>query len=41
MLFMSKFNINEAIRFTDDNFSIKKGIKYVPIYASFCLKENL
>lgn len=40
-LFMSKFNINEAIRFTDDNFSIKKGIKYVPIYASFCLKENL
>ena len=40
-LFMSKFNITEAIRFTDDNFSIKKGIKYVPIYASFCLKENL
>lgn len=40
-LFMSKFNISEAIRFTDDNFSIKKGIKYVPIYASFCLKENL
>ena len=40
-LFMSKFNITEAIRFTDDNFSMKKGIKYVPIYASFCLKENL
>lgn len=40
-LFMSKFNIAEAIRFTDDNFSIKKGIKYVPIYAAFCLKENL
>ena len=40
-LFMSKFNISEAIRFTDDNFSLKKGIKYVPIYASFCLKENL
>lgn len=40
-LFMSKFNITEAIRFTDDNFSIKKGIKYVPIYATFCLKENL
>lgn len=40
-LFMSKFNISEAIRFTDDNFSVKKGIKYVPIYASFCLKENL
>lgn len=40
-LFMSKFNITEAIRFTEDNFSIKKGIKYVPIYAVFCLKENL
>ena len=40
-LFMNKFNITEAIRFTDDNFSVKKGIKYVPIYASFCLKENL
>ena len=40
-LFMSKFNITEAIRFTEDNFSIKKGIKYVPIYAAFCLKGNL
>lgn len=40
-LFMSKFNITEAIRFTEDNFSIKKGIKYAPIYAAFCLKENL
>ena len=40
-LFMSKFDITEAIRFTEDNFSIKKGIKYVPIYAAFCLKENL
>ena len=40
-LFMSKFNITEAIRFTEDNFSIKKGIKYVPTYAAFCLKENL
>lgn len=40
-LFMSKFNITEAIRFTEDNFSMKKGIKYVPIYATFCLKESL
>ncbi len=40
-LFMSKFNISEAIRFTEDNFSIKKGVKYIPIYAAFCLKENL
>lgn len=40
-LFMGKFNVGEAIRFTEDNFSTKKGIKYVPIYAAFCLKENL
>lgn len=40
-LFMSKFNIEEAIRFTEDNFSRKKGIKYIPIYAAFCLKDSL
>ena len=40
-LFMSKFNIGEAIRFTEDNFSVKKGVRYIPIYAAFCLKESL
>ena len=40
-LFMSKFNIEDAIRFTEDNFSHKKGIKYIPIYAAFCLKDSL
>lgn len=40
-LFMNKFNITEAIRVTEDNFSIKKGIKYIPIYALFCLEGNL
>lgn len=40
-LFMNKFNINDAIRITDDNFSIKKGIKYIPIYALFCLSDTL
>ena len=40
-LFMSKFTVTNAIRFTEDNFSSKKGIKYIPIYAAFCLKENL
>lgn len=38
-LFMNKFNINEAIRITEDNFSIKKGVKYIPIYALFCLND--
>lgn len=40
-MFMSKFNVEDAIRFTENNFSHKKGIKYIPIYATFCLKENL
>ena len=40
-LFMNKFNIEEAIRFTEDNFSKKKNVRYIPIYAAFCLKESL
>lgn len=40
-LFMSRYNIEDAIRFTEDNFSHKKGIKYIPMYAAFCLKDNL
>ena len=40
-LFMNKFNVEEAIRFTEDNFSHKKGIKYIPVYAAFCLKDSL
>ena len=38
-LFMTKFKVNEAIRVYDENFKVKKGIKYVPIYALFCLNE--
>lgn len=40
-LFMNKFSVSNAIRFTEDNFSYKKGIKYIPIYAVFCLKDYL
>lgn len=40
-LFMNKFNINEAIRITEDNFCVKKGIKYIPTYALFCLEDIL
>ena len=39
-LFMSRFNIKEAIRITEDNFGLKKNVKYIPVYASFCLKDN-
>ena len=40
-LFMNKYNINEAIRITEDNFSVKKGIRYIPVYSLFCLKKLL
>lgn len=40
-LFMSKFNISEGIRITEENFSVKNNVRYIPIYATFCLKENL
>jgi len=40
-LVMSRFNLTDAIRVTEDNFSVKKGVRYIPIYALFCLKDNL
>lgn len=40
-LVMNKFNLSDAIRVTEDNFSVKKGVFYLPIYAIFCLKDNL
>lgn len=36
-LFMKKYGVLEAIRLTEDNFSKKKNIKYIPVYATFCL----
>lgn len=40
-LFMNKTGVKEAIRVTDENFSFKKGVKYIPIYALFCINEGL
>lgn len=40
-LFMNKFGIKDAIRITEDNFSIKKGVRYIPIYAVFCLADTI
>lgn len=40
-LVMKKFELTEAIRVCEDNFSMKKGIKYIPIYALFCMKDNI
>lgn len=36
-LFMKKYGTLEAVRITEDNFSKKKNIKYIPVYATFCL----
>ncbi|MEG0994415.1 MAG: DUF4143 domain-containing protein [Bacilli bacterium] len=39
-IFMSKYEDTEAIRFTEDNFKTRREIRYIPIYAAFCLNEN-
>lgn len=38
-VFMNKYNIKDAIRITQDNFCIKNGVRYIPVYAAFCLGE--
>lgn len=40
-LVMNRFGLTDAVRITEDNFSVKKGIYYIPIYACFCLKDIL
>lgn len=38
-LFLTKYEINDAIRITEDNFNKKKDVRYIPVYATFCLKN--
>ena len=38
-MFTSKYKVASPIRLTEDNFTKKKNIRYIPVYASFCLKE--
>ena len=38
-LFVSKFNLDECIKLTEDNFSKKKGVRHIPVYAACYLKE--
>ena len=38
-LFLSKYDINDSIRITEDNFNKRKNIRFVPVYATFCLKD--
>ena len=39
-VFMKKFTVIQAYRITENNFQTKKDIRYIPIYATFCLNEN-
>ena len=38
-VFMKKFLCLEAYRITENNFQTKKEIRYIPVYAIFCLDE--
>ncbi len=38
-MFIKRYTVKESIRLTEDNFAIKRGIRYLPIYALFCLKD--
>lgn len=38
-MFMAKYELNECVRLTEDNFSKKKGVRFIPIYAACYLKE--
>lgn len=39
-VFMKKFTVTEAYRVTENNFATKKEVRYIPIYAMFCLNDN-
>ena len=39
-VFMKKFTVPQAYRITENNFSTKKDIRYIPIYAVFCLNDT-
>ena len=39
-VFMKKFTVQQAYRITENNFSTKKDIRYIPIYALFCLNDT-
>ncbi len=38
-VYINKFKPTESIRITQDNFCIKKGVRYIPMYATFCLAD--
>lgn len=38
-LFTTKYKVASPIRLTEENFSKKRNVRYIPIYATFCLKD--
>jgi predicted AAA+ superfamily ATPase len=38
-VYINKYKPTEAVRVTQDNFCIKRGVRYIPMYATFCLSE--
>ncbi len=36
---MKRYTVSEAYRITENNFSTKKEVRYIPIYAVFCLND--
>ena len=38
-VYINKFKPTESIRITQDNFCIRKGVRYIPLYAAFCLSD--
>lgn len=38
-VFIKRYTTKEAYRITENNFATKKDIRYIPIYAIFCLNE--
>lgn len=39
-VFIKKFITQQAYRITENNFSTKKEVRYIPVYAAFCLNDN-
>lgn len=37
---MKRYTVNNAYRITENNFSTKKAVRYVPVYAVFCLNDS-
>ena len=38
-VFTSKYNVSIPIRIGEENFTKKKNVRYIPVYAIFCLKD--